>query len=210
MTILVTAASGHLGRLVVESLLARGADPADLVATARDTSKLEDLAARGIPTAVVDYDRPDTIAAALDGVDAVLLISGSIPGVRVQGHRNVIDAAKAAGVAKLVYTSAPKATTAEDFPLAADHRATEEAIAAAVRTLIGRRIDRPLIRQRTIEKLSADRRRLIAVIAAIHEQEGVTFPRDADWMQLFRRGTWPFKTEAMLFAETAVAETRPA
>jgi len=131
MTILVTAASGHLGRLVVESLLARGAEPADIVATARDTSKLEDLAARGIRTAVLDYDRPDTIAAALDGVDAVLLISGSIPGVRVQGHRNVIDAAKAAGVAKLVYTSAPKATTAEDFPLAADHQATEEAIAAS-------------------------------------------------------------------------------
>lgn len=131
MTILVTATSGHLGRLVVEALLARGAAPADVVATARDASKLQDLAERGVRTAELDYERPDTIAAALEGVDAVLLVSGSVPGARVQGHRNVIDAAKAAGVAKLVYTSAPKATTAEDFPLAADHKATEEAIAAS-------------------------------------------------------------------------------
>lgn len=131
MTILVTAASGHLGRLVVDALLTRGADPADVVASARDTSKLAELAARGIRTVELDYDRPETIATALDGVDRVLLVSGSVPGVRVQGHRNVIDAAKAAGVAKLVYTSAPKATTAEDFALAADHKATEEAIAAA-------------------------------------------------------------------------------
>ena len=60
----------------------------------------------------------------------MLLISGSEPGSRLAGHRNVIDAAKAAGVAKLVYTSAPKATTG-DYALAADHKATEEAIAAS-------------------------------------------------------------------------------
>ncbi|GAA1814204.1 SDR family oxidoreductase [Agromyces neolithicus] len=130
MTILVTAASGQLGSLVVDALLERGADPADLVATARDTAKIERLAARGIRTAELDYTRPETIAAALDGVDTVLLISGSEPGNRAAGHQNVIDAAKAAGVAKLVYTSAPKATTA-DFALAADHKATEEAIAAS-------------------------------------------------------------------------------
>ena len=130
MTILVTAANGHLGSLVIDALLERGADPADLVATARDTAKISQLAARGIRTAQLDYDRPETIAAALDGVDAVLLISGSVPGERAAGHRNVIDAAKAAGVTKLVYTSTPKATTA-DFALATDHKATEEAIAAS-------------------------------------------------------------------------------
>ncbi|WP_308797277.1 SDR family oxidoreductase [Agromyces silvae] len=131
MTILVTAASGQLGRLVVDALLERGAQPAEIVATARDTDTIAELSARGIRTAELDYDRPETIAAALDGVDRVLLISGSAPGARLQGHRNVIEAAKAAGVARLVYTSAPKATTAEGFPLAADHKATEEAIAAA-------------------------------------------------------------------------------
>ncbi|MEF3405525.1 SDR family oxidoreductase [Agromyces sp. CCNWLW203] len=130
MTILVTAASGQLGRLVVDALLARGAAPADIVATARDTSKLEHLAARGIRTAELDYARPETIAPALDGVDTVLLVSASEPGNRVALHRNVIDAAKAAGVSKLVYTSAPQATTA-DFVLAPDHKATEEAIAAS-------------------------------------------------------------------------------
>ncbi|MDR6906370.1 NAD(P)H dehydrogenase (quinone) [Agromyces sp. 3263] len=130
MTILVTAASGQLGRLVVDALLERGARPDDLVASARDTSKLADVAARGIRTVELDYARPDTIAAALDGIDAVLLISGSEPGSRLTGHRNVIDAAKAAGVAKLVYTSAPQAATA-DYALGADHKATEEAIAAS-------------------------------------------------------------------------------
>ena len=130
MTILVTAASGHFGPLVVESLLARGADPADIVASARDTSKLEELAARGIRTVELDYARPETIAPALEGVDTVLLVSGSEPGSRFTGHQNVIDAAKSAGITKLVYTSAPKATTA-DYALGADHRATEEAIAAS-------------------------------------------------------------------------------
>ena len=130
MTILVTAASGQLGRLVVDALLERGVAPAELVATARDAAKLQSAAERGVRTAVLDYDRPETISAALDGVDTVLLISGSAPGARAVGHRNVIDAAKAAGVAKLVYTSVPGATTAE-FVLAPDHKATEEAIAAS-------------------------------------------------------------------------------
>lgn len=130
MTILVTAANGHLGRLVVVALLARGADPAEVVAGARDTSKLSDLAARGIRTVELDYDRPDSIATALDGVDRVLLISGTEFGRRVAQHGNVIAAAKAAGVAQLVYTSAPKATTTE-LVLAPEHRGTEEAIAAS-------------------------------------------------------------------------------
>jgi NAD(P)H dehydrogenase (quinone) len=130
MTILVTAASGQLGHLVVESLLTRGANPADIVASARDTSKLEDLEARGIRTVELDYARPETIAPALEGVDTLLLVSGTEFGNRAVQHQNVIDAAKAAGVSKLVYTSAPQATTA-DFAVAPEHKATEEAIAAS-------------------------------------------------------------------------------
>ncbi|MWB98934.1 NAD(P)H-binding protein [Agromyces seonyuensis] len=130
MTILVTAASGQLGGLVVDALLARGAEPASIVATARDESTLARFAERGVTTARLDYDDPASIAAALQGVDAVLLVSGSVPGRRVDGHRNVVEAAAAAGVGKLVYTSAPKATTA-DFALAPDHKATEELIAAS-------------------------------------------------------------------------------
>ena len=77
MTILVTAANGHLGRLVIDALLDRGAAPADVVAGARDTSKLTDVASRGIRVVELDYARPETIAPALDGVDSVLLISGT-------------------------------------------------------------------------------------------------------------------------------------
>lgn len=130
MTYLVTAASGHLGRLVVESLLTRGVDSAEIVAGARNPERIQDLAARGVRTVELDYDRPGTVAAALEGIDRILLISGSAPGARVAGHRNVIDAATAAGVERIVYTSAPQATTF-DWALGADHRATEEAIAAS-------------------------------------------------------------------------------
>jgi NAD(P)H dehydrogenase (quinone) len=127
MTILVTGATGQLGRLVVQSLLERGADPQSIVAGARDTAKAADL---GVRVAHLDYTDPRSIAAALDGVDSVLLISGSEVGQRVPQHRAVIDAAKDAGVSKFVYTSAPKATTS-DLILAPEHKATEEAIAEA-------------------------------------------------------------------------------
>ncbi len=130
MTILITGSTGQLGRLVIEALLARGADPTTIVAGARDTAKAQDLAARGVTVAELDYTRPATVAAALDGVDTVLLISGSEVGQRVAQHQAVIDAAAAAGVSKFVYTSAPKATTT-DLVLAPEHKATEEAIAAA-------------------------------------------------------------------------------
>jgi NAD(P)H dehydrogenase (quinone) len=128
MTILVTAASGNLGRLVIDALIARGAAPAEIVAGARDTARLADVAARGIRMVELDYARPETIAPALDGVDSVLLISGTAFGERVAQHRNVIEAAKAAGVSKLAYTSGPKADTAE-LVLLPEHRATEEVIA---------------------------------------------------------------------------------
>ena len=127
MTILVTGATGQLGRLVVQSLLERGADPQSIVAGARDTAKAADL---GVRVAHLDYTDPRSIAAALDGVDSVLLISGSEVGQRVPQHRAVIDAARDAGVSKFVYTSAPKATTS-DLVLAPEHKATEEAIAEA-------------------------------------------------------------------------------
>ncbi|MBQ3357913.1 MAG: SDR family oxidoreductase [Microbacterium sp.] len=130
MTILVTGATGQLGRLVIDSLLERGAEPSSIVAGVRDLTKASDIAARGVRTAVVDYDRPDTIAAALEGVDSVLLISGSEVGRRTAQHQAVVDAAKAAGVGKLVYTSAPKAPTS-DLVLAPEHKATEELIAAS-------------------------------------------------------------------------------
>ncbi|MFE2412818.1 SDR family oxidoreductase [Kitasatospora sp. NPDC059408] len=121
----VTGATGQLGRLVVEGLLA--AVPAGEVAVAvRSAEKAADLAARGVAVRVVDYDEPGTLADAFAAGDRVLLISGSEVGRRIPQHRAVIDAAKAAGVALLAYTSAPGAAT---FRLADEHRATEELIA---------------------------------------------------------------------------------
>lgn len=130
MTILVTGATGQLGRLVVDNLLARGVEPSAIRAGARDIAKAADLADRGVQVVALDYDAPETVAAAVDGVDALLLISSSEVGKRAAQHQVVIDAARAAGVKKLVYTSASKATTS-DLVLAPEHKATEKAIVAS-------------------------------------------------------------------------------
>lgn len=124
--IVITGATGRLGRLVVPALAERiGAD--DVVAAVRDTAKAEDLAALGVQVRVADYDRPDTLEAAFAGADKILLISGSEVGRRVAQHQAVIDAAKAAGVPHLLYTGVLGGPEA-DFPLAAEHKATEQAI----------------------------------------------------------------------------------
>ncbi len=135
MTILVTGASGHLGRHVVDSLLSRGVAASDIVAGVRTPSKAAPLADLGVQLATLDYLDAESVANALDGVDTVLLISGSDVGQRFAGHRNVIDAAEKAGVTKFVYTSAPKATTF-DYALGAEHRATEEVLAASTLPVI--------------------------------------------------------------------------
>ncbi|WP_295104771.1 SDR family oxidoreductase [uncultured Microbacterium sp.] len=127
MTILVTGATGNLGRLVIASLLERGADPQSIIAGARDVAKAEDL---GVRVARLDYTDPSSVTSALEGVDSVLLVSGSEVGQRVAQHQAVIDAARSAGVTKFVYTSAPKATTS-DLVLAPEHKATEELITAS-------------------------------------------------------------------------------
>lgn len=124
MTVLVTGASGHLGRLVVESLLDRGGPAADVVATARDLDAIADLAARGVQTRRADYTDPASLDAALAGVDRVLLVSSSAVGSRVEQHANVIDAAARAGVDLLVYTSIANADTG-GLALAAEHLETE-------------------------------------------------------------------------------------
>ncbi|MEU4223300.1 SDR family oxidoreductase [Nonomuraea sp. NPDC026600] len=122
--IVVTGASGHLGRLVIEDLKQRVA-ASEIVAAARTPEKAADL---GVEVREADYDRPETIKSALQGATKVLLISGIDPH-RAQQHAAIVDAAKEVG-ATLVYTSAPKADTTE-AGLAADHRATEEYIKAS-------------------------------------------------------------------------------
>lgn len=130
MTYLVTGATGQLGHLVVEALLRRGVDPAEVVATGRDLTKVADLAARGVRTAVADLDDPATLAAAFAGVDRMLLVSGSEVGRRVPQHTAAVEAARAAGVGFVAYTSITRADTS-GMRLAAEHRATEELLAAS-------------------------------------------------------------------------------
>ena len=130
MSYIVTATSGHLGRLIVEALLARGAAPDSIVATARNTDKLAALSALGVRTAVLDYSRPETVTAVVEPGDVLMLVSGSEVGQRVPQHTAVIAAAQAAGVGRIVYTSAPKATTSA-LVLAPEHKATEEFLIAS-------------------------------------------------------------------------------
>ncbi|MFJ4838286.1 SDR family oxidoreductase [Streptomyces sp. NPDC088746] len=126
MSIVVTGATGALGRLVVERLL--DTVPAhQVVAVVRDKEKAAPLAARGVELRIADYDRPETLAGAFRAGDRVLFVSGSEPGRRVPQHTAVIDAAKAAGVAQLAYTGALGGPEA-DFLLAEEHKVTEQLI----------------------------------------------------------------------------------
>lgn len=130
MSLVVTGATGQLGRLVVTSLLAKGVPADQVVALGRDEQRLAGLAALGVTTRRVDYADAAALAGALAGADRVLLISGSEVGQRLPQHQNVIAAAKAAGVGLLAYTSIANAATS-GLALAAEHQATEEAIVAS-------------------------------------------------------------------------------
>lgn len=127
--IVVTGATGKLGRHVVEGLLKKV--PAGRIAVAvRDPKKAADLAARGIEVRAADYARPESLSTAFAGAGKVLLISSSELGQRQAQHEAVVSAAKGAGVRLLAYTSLLHADTAK-ISLAAEHRATEAAIRAS-------------------------------------------------------------------------------
>ena len=125
MTIVVTGATGHLGRLVIESLLAKGVPASEIVGLGRQVDKIADL---GIDVRHVTYDDVDALTEAFTGADRVLFISGSEVGRRIPQHTNVVTAAKKAGVGLVVYTSAPRADTT-DMKLATEHLATERMLA---------------------------------------------------------------------------------
>lgn len=127
--IIVTGASGQLGRLVIEVLL-KILPASEIVAAVRNPEKVADLAARGVQVRQADYDQPASLASAFKGADKLLLISASEVGRRVPQHRAVIDAAKAAGIGLLAYTSILHADTSP-LPLAAEHKETESLIRAS-------------------------------------------------------------------------------
>ncbi|QYA99794.1 NAD(P)H-binding protein (plasmid) [Rhodococcus sp. USK10] len=129
MTILVSGASGHLGRLILNSLIARGVPTPELVAGARSPQRLDDLRTRGIRTVAFDYDDPTTLRAGLEGIDRFVLVSVSQPDTPVTQHDAVIAAAAAADLQALAYTSVYRASESA-LPLAPIHAAAERAIAA--------------------------------------------------------------------------------
>lgn len=130
MTIVVTGATGQLGNLVIDALLRKGTPAAEIVGTGRDEQRLAALAERGIGTAAAPYADQAALEAAFAGAEAVLFISGSEIGRRVAQHATVVAAAKAAGVGRIIYTSAPQATSSA-LVLAPEHKATEELIVAS-------------------------------------------------------------------------------
>ncbi len=117
--IVVTGASGQLGRLVIGGLPA-----GQVVAAARTPENVADL---GVEVREADYDRPETLDKAFVGADTVLLISGNELGKRITQHEAAVNAAKRAGASRIVYTSAPYADTT-DLVLAPEHKATEQLI----------------------------------------------------------------------------------
>jgi NAD(P)H dehydrogenase (quinone) len=127
--IVVTGATGQLGRLVIQSLLQRVA-ASEIVAAVRTPSRAADLLALGVTVREADYSRPETLAPAFAGADRVLLISSTNMGVRVAEHKAVVDAAKAAGVKLMAYTSVLRADTST-LLVAPDHRATEQYLAGS-------------------------------------------------------------------------------
>ena len=127
--IVVTGATGHLGRLVIAALLKK-MPASGIVVAVRNVEKARDIAALGVQVRYADYNQPPLWDAALKDADKVLLISSSELGQRARQHRSVIDAAKWAGVKLLAYTSILRADTSL-LGLAVEHKDTEALIRAS-------------------------------------------------------------------------------
>lgn len=127
--IVITGATGQLGRLVIRSLLEH-VPAASIVAAVRNPARADDLAALGVEVREADYARPATLAAAFRGAQKLLLISSSEVGQRVAQHRNVIEAAQSAGVGLVAYTSLLHADRSP-LALALEHRETEALLQAS-------------------------------------------------------------------------------
>ena len=126
----ITGASGQLGRRAAELVLARHS-PRDLILTTRTPNALAELAARGAVVRYADFDDPVSLRSAFAGAERLLLISATDLQRRVAQHRAAIDAAKAAGVSHVMYTSGSKPAPPNPAVVAPSHYATEQALAAS-------------------------------------------------------------------------------
>ena len=125
--ILVTGASGQLGRLIVANLIQRGTPANQIVAAVRSSEKAQDLAEQGIIVRQADYTDTASLTTAIEGVKRVVLVSSSEVGQRAPQHKNLIQAAKDAKVELLAYTSILDAQNSP-LALAAEHVETEQAL----------------------------------------------------------------------------------
>ncbi|THF66430.1 malonic semialdehyde reductase [Pseudothauera nasutitermitis] len=131
ITITITAASGKLGQAVAAELAARGLAAHTRLA-ARTPDKLAAQRAQGFATVAADYDDPASLRAAFAGTDALLLISGmGTNAQRAAQHKAAIDAAKAAGVRHIVYTSTTNPSHGSRFEWSGAHADTEAYLQAA-------------------------------------------------------------------------------
>ncbi|KWX69718.1 SDR family oxidoreductase [Paenibacillus jilunlii] len=139
MTIMITGATGQLGKLVIEQL-SEQVPAAQIIAGVRHPDKAMQFKEKGIELRLVDYDRPETLQEAFAGVNKLLLISSSHTDddVRLVQHKRVIDAAKAAGVAHILYTSFA-------FPQAG-HKGTSSVHGQTEQAILDTRMDYTILR----------------------------------------------------------------
>jgi NAD(P)H dehydrogenase (quinone) len=131
MNIMVTGASGQLGRLVADQLLERESDDEVILVTRRPHA-LADLAERGATVRFGDFDDPDSLPEAFAGAQRMLLISTNSIGERTAQHRAAIEAATTAGVGHIAYTSLTNPVPGHPVGDVADeHRETEDMLMAS-------------------------------------------------------------------------------
>jgi NAD(P)H dehydrogenase (quinone) len=125
--IVISGASGQLGKLVVDQLLAKGVPAKNLILVSRSTSALDSYAKQGAVVRFGDFEKPESLAAAFAGGTRLLLISVGFGGSpRPELHRRAMEAAKNAGVKQIAYTSWIALSKGDTTGLGVDHSATEE------------------------------------------------------------------------------------
>ncbi|WP_278035741.1 NmrA family NAD(P)-binding protein [Flavobacterium nitratireducens] len=133
-SILVTGATGNFGKATIDFLLNKGIAPANISALVRNESKAVDLAAKGIQLRIGDYDNYESLVAAFQGIEKLVLVSGTDLANRSSQQLNAVKAAKEAGVKHILYTSFERKNETETSPiafLAQSHIDTDNAIKAS-------------------------------------------------------------------------------